>query len=483
MAFVRLNALYSIDIDNLDNIYVLGTYVSVNKGTQSLFYSKLDSSGTILFQKVIGDNGSDNEWYDYGKKALVADTDNIYITGYSYASASKWADAIAIKASSNDLIFDGDYGRWSVTTSDIVGFTSSYTTSDTGFTLEPSGILLDLTPRSFTDDTSLGYELTPLGSGGAIFQADVMGQLNMNNVYILPSIAGTIGQVLTFPSIGNTLVWGTGGGGGSQNLQQVTDIGNTTSNNMAVIGDGSSGTFFGFSHPGEPYVQLINSAGTDIIYLQGGDTPTLGYEIGGFTLLLQGGAPSSNRTQTFQDKNGVIALLSDINGSSNLDVVLTNGNTSSVGIMLDATLGNGLNIQAVGNTINLLPTLSYWSNGSTYMGIDVGVPSIPSLFWENSFNVRSYLYPLNPSLASNWILPNKSGTIALLSDITDGYSSATYSGVTYSTVTHNFGKYPIVQVLDNTNSVIIPYSIKHNSVNDFTVTFTPISTGTIISRI
>lgn len=70
-----------------------------------------------------------------------------------------------------------------------------------------------------------------------------------------------------------------------------------------------------------------------------------------------------------------------------------------------------------------------------------------------------------------------------------GYSGAASTGgivtpftsQTSVTVTHNFGKKPCVDVIDDTNAVIVPLSIVHNTDDDFTVTFSTSTTGNIIS--
>lgn len=48
------------------------------------------------------------------------------------------------------------------------------------------------------------------------------------------------------------------------------------------------------------------------------------------------------------------------------------------------------------------------------------------------------------------------------------------------TVTHNFGMRPIVQVLDNTDCVMIPMQVFHGDVNTFIVSFSIPTSGTII---
>lgn len=47
-------------------------------------------------------------------------------------------------------------------------------------------------------------------------------------------------------------------------------------------------------------------------------------------------------------------------------------------------------------------------------------------------------------------------------------------------VTHNKGMFPIIQVLDNLGEQFIPFIVKHNSKNVFTVTFDSSETGTIL---
>ena len=59
-------------------------------------------------------------------------------------------------------------------------------------------------------------------------------------------------------------------------------------------------------------------------------------------------------------------------------------------------------------------------------------------------------------------------------------SLSAFSNQTSVEVTHNFGTYPIVQVILGTGDVMIPYSIIHNTVDRITVTFTISTSGSII---
>lgn len=73
----------------------------------------------------------------------------------------------------------------------------------------------------------------------------------------------------------------------------------------------------------------------------------------------------------------------------------------------------------------------------------------------------------------NWTIPT--GT----SD--NDYSATNFVGQVSVNVVHNFGAYPIVQIIDALGVVFINYTITHNTVNDFTATFTAASSGTIIA--
>jgi hypothetical protein len=55
------------------------------------------------------------------------------------------------------------------------------------------------------------------------------------------------------------------------------------------------------------------------------------------------------------------------------------------------------------------------------------------------------------------------------------------TSVTISTITHNSNVYPLVQAIDTTGNMILPYEIKHTSTQSFNVYFSSTFSGTIIS--
>lgn len=64
-----------------------------------------------------------------------------------------------------------------------------------------------------------------------------------------------------------------------------------------------------------------------------------------------------------------------------------------------------------------------------------------------------------------------------------GYTSSDFSGQTSVTVTHNFGAYPIVQVIDESGIELIPLNVTHTNTNEFVVTFVEETSGTIIASV
>ncbi|HRZ18941.1 MAG TPA: hypothetical protein P5136_02700 [Methanofastidiosum sp.] len=76
----------------------------------------------------------------------------------------------------------------------------------------------------------------------------------------------------------------------------------------------------------------------------------------------------------------------------------------------------------------------------------------------------------------NWTIPAGGG-----GGVPANYSLTSFSSQTSVNVVHNFGTYPLVQVLSSTGTIVAPASIVNNTVNDFTVTFSDPTTGSIIA--
>ena len=78
---------------------------------------------------------------------------------------------------------------------------------------------------------------------------------------------------------------------------------------------------------------------------------------------------------------------------------------------------------------------------------------------------------------------NGQGNYVVPAGTTNSYLSTTFTNVTSTNVIHNFGAHPIVDVMDANGNVMIPMSVTHNTVNDFTVTFSTSTTGMIMASV
>ena len=91
--------------------------------------------------------------------------------------------------------------------------------------------------------------------------------------------------------------------------------------------------------------------------------------------------------------------------------------------------------------------------------------------------------PVLPNNANQFLNGQGNYTIPSGLTISASYSATSFSGQTSVTVIHNFGTYPLVQVIDNTGAMLIPLAVINNTINDFTVTFNASTTGTIMASV
>lgn len=75
--------------------------------------------------------------------------------------------------------------------------------------------------------------------------------------------------------------------------------------------------------------------------------------------------------------------------------------------------------------------------------------------------------------AGNWVIPAGSA-------ITNAYTAVSFSNKSTLTVQHNFGAFPITQVIDHNQAVLVPTSITNTDVNTVDIVFTGSSTGTVL---
>lgn len=194
---------------------------------------------------------------------------------------------------------------------------------------------------------------------------------------------------------------GPAGSGSSQNLDQVLEIGNTSSNSI-FLDDGFGNTTFlhtgDISVNGGEYNYGINTTG---FFVQG--TTSISYILG----------PTSNIAGSWQlpSGGGIIALETDIN----LEKVLANGNTAVNAIILQ---GGTNQTQMESGIVEI-----YGPGGALTMNLQNSGDSTVSgvLFGRNGGSFLGTLnYPFMTTMTQSfqWTLPSKSGTFSMLNDLT-----------------------------------------------------------------
>ena len=125
------------------------------------------------------------------------------------------------------------------------------------------------------------------------------------------------------------------------------------------------------------------------------------------------------------------------------------------------------------------------TNSPTYSAVVEADITLSANTTNNVSISRHGFCPVLPNNAAQFLNGQGNYTTPAGLTISASYLLTSFSGQTSVTVTHNFGTYPIVQLIDNATpkAVFVPLNIKHNSLNDFTVTFTASSSGSIIASV
>jgi len=156
----------------------------------------------------------------------------------------------------------------------------------------------------------------------------------------------------------------------------------------------------------------------------------------------------------------------------------TNSPTTSIG---DLIVGGALGVPTrlgVGGANTVL----HGGSSPTYSQVVEDDILLTNVSTNNVTIGRHGLVPILPGNPSLFFNGEGNYTIPAGLSVLNSYSSTAFSG-TSVTITHNFGTYPVVQVVDSLGAVLIPLSIVNNSTNDFTVTFNADTTGVILASV
>jgi hypothetical protein len=349
------------------------------------------------------------------------------------------------------------------------------------------------------------------GTAGAILKGDIW----------TISIVATSGSLIGY-SIGSTVRAVTDTPGQTVGNWAIAEVGlgyvpENAANKVTSISGSSSDT----QYPSAKllYDQLATKQSTGSYELTANKEASSGYAgLSGYALKFWNaaktfvttviGTATQTRAISLPDDDGTIALtknIPDITGKLNLDQTtsqtIANGQPIQSTLTASELVATDANKKLQSLALATYPSfteLSYVKNVTS--AIQTQLNSKNSIAWHGTYdNAHAYVvndavYYLGSSyickLASTSNLPTNTTYWDKMSAMGDpGVSGLTgalttpFTSQTSVTVTHNFGGYPAVQVIDNNNLVLIPLTITHNSVNDFTVTFAASTSGNIVCTI
>ena len=122
----------SVILDSSDNIIVAGYTDSQGAGGYDALLAKYDSSGTLLWQKILGGSGT-----DIFVSVILDSSDNIIAAGYTASQGAGSNDGLLVKLPP-DGIEDGVYDVFTAATSTLTAATSTLTASNSTLTAATS---------------------------------------------------------------------------------------------------------------------------------------------------------------------------------------------------------------------------------------------------------------------------------------------------------------------------------------------------------
>ena len=211
---LQIGGFYSIDFNDNDGFLYIST---IFNGDIMIF--KIDTNGNIIWQNLVGTNSYEDTYYNNGHRGIKATNDSLYLTGYNhnnivpgerYGSGS--SNMFLLKYDINGLE-PSTFQDWTITTSSFTQSDyTSYATSSITLTITP--IVQSTTNTNFEivdvvipGNTNFGFDSYLTNFSNKKTQLKVKGEINVNDLYVLPESTGKVGEVLTYPESGNTLQW------------------------------------------------------------------------------------------------------------------------------------------------------------------------------------------------------------------------------------------------------------------------------------
>lgn len=152
---------YGVAVDSSDNIIVCGYTASDGAGSNDILIAKYDSSGTLQWDRTLGGTGN-----DYGYAVAVDSSDNIIIAGYTESDGAGSDDFLIAKYnSSGTLQWDRTLGGTGGDNGLGVAVDSSDNIILTGYTASDGAGGNDILTAKYNSSGTLQWDRTLGGTG------------------------------------------------------------------------------------------------------------------------------------------------------------------------------------------------------------------------------------------------------------------------------------------------------------------------------
>ena len=366
----------------------------------------------------------------------------------------------------------------------------------------------------------IGGELNQLPAGDTL-STDYTHPSGDGNLHVPANSTTNSGKVLTASGVAGTYTWETSVGG--LNATAIKTAAYTALANDLVRVDSAAGAFT-VTLPTSPLdsekvglFDISNSCGTNPVLLAAAGGKTLEGDVTGLSVNVNGAYVyliyNSDTTnwkvaETPNASTGIHAETVGFTATAGLtpktltvlnSLTLSGTDSSTLDIGTGGTLGTSAYTNNIMTTAGDIiyggvagaPTRLGIGSATTVLHGGASAPTYSaiveddiSLSANTTNNATTVRHGFLPQLSNNAIqFLNGQGNFATPSaGAANSYSLTAFSGQTSVNVIHNFGTYPIVQIMEST-AVIIPFTVTHNTLNDFTVTFSASTTGSIIASV
>jgi hypothetical protein len=209
----QIEKISSIDF-NIDGFLYISTIFNYD-----VIIFKIDTDGNIIWQNIVGTNSDEKKWNNNGHRSIKATNDSLYVNGYNnnnivpgVRQGSNHYNMFLLKYDLNGLD-NNTFQDWTIISSSFSQSNYIFSTSS-NITLITSSFSQPFTKTNFglidvviPGNSNFGFDSYLTNFSNKKTQLKVKGEINVNDLYVLPESTGKSGEVLVYPTSGNTLQW------------------------------------------------------------------------------------------------------------------------------------------------------------------------------------------------------------------------------------------------------------------------------------